>query len=187
MGFRPLKPEYTAWARRRRLLRWAGALMLLVVAGAVALDHLGYFGCGGDDWRRFDGRSFPISGVIDGQTFVVCAEDREEIVELVGVNIAATSARQFIDEHLRGHQVTLKLEPLQTRDSRGRLLAWVYIGDTECLNVNLVRAGLARAEARFASTLRGPLEAANADARRHHRGLWAAGGSRATATNAASR
>ena len=35
MGFRPLKPEYTAWGRRRRLLRWAGVLILVALVAAV--------------------------------------------------------------------------------------------------------------------------------------------------------
>jgi endonuclease YncB( thermonuclease family) len=186
MGFRPLKPEYTAWARRRRLLRWAATLMLLALGAAVLLDHLGYFGYDGDDWRRFDGRSFNVSRALDGRTLIVSADGREVTVVLLGVDPPTDpAARVHLSNRLTGRQVTLKLEPLQTRDAQGRLLAWVYLGDTGCLNLDLVRDGLARADARRASTFRGPLEAAQTDARKHRRGLWASG--RTTTTTAATR
>ena len=183
MGFRPLKPEYTAWGRRRRLMRWAGVLILVALGAAVMLDHFGYFGYRGDDWGAFDGRSFEVSRVIDGQSFVTRVKGREVTVVLVGIDGSSEggAAGQFLAERLTGRVVTLKLEPLQTRDAQGRLLAWVYLGDLDCLNLDLVREGFARADTRMASTFRGVLEAAQADARRHRRGLWANQGGSATA------
>src|SRR2546423_8049434 len=131
MAFRPLKPQYTAWARRRRLLRWTAALLLVAFGAAVLLDHLGYFAYHGDDWRRFDGRSFPVSRIIDGRTFDITADRDEVTVALLGIDSATAShvGRQSLAARIEGRSVTLKLEPLQTRDSEGRLIAWAYLGD----------------------------------------------------------
>src|SRR5947209_618652 len=104
MGFKPLKPEYTAWARRRRLLRWAGALMLVALGAVVALDHLGYFGFRGDDWRTFDGRPVRVSRAIDGRSFVTFVEGREVTVALAGIQASGGTAvaRQYLAEQLNG-------------------------------------------------------------------------------------
>src|SRR5205807_6979825 len=118
------------------------------------------------------------------RTFDITADRDEVTVALLGIDAATASdvGRQSLAARLKGRSVTLKLEPLQSRDPEGRLLAWAYLDDTNCVNIELVRDGLARTDTRRASTFRAVLDAAQTDARKHRRGLWATGTTTTTTT-----
>jgi hypothetical protein len=174
MAFRPLKPQYTAWARRRRLLRWLGVLLAAGVGTIVLLDHAGCFGYRGDDHARFDGRTFRVAGVTQDNAIVLDDGPRRTLVVLAGID--ADGAGPALKDHLAGRAsgraICVKLEPLQTRDRAGRLLGSIYIDDTDCLNVDIVRQGLARADRTTRWMMRAAIDGAEADAQRHRRGLW---------------
>lgn len=75
---------------------------------------------------------------------------------------------------VEGRVVILRLDPVETRDRFGRLLA--YLEDEEgIVNVDLVRAGVACAFP-FGATrrFRDEIAAAEAEARRAGRGVWGA-------------
>ncbi len=92
-------------------------------------------------------------------------------VHLLGV-IPGEGATEYLSEQIRGKRVILKLESPQTRDAEGRLLAYVYLDVSDCLNVDLVREGFARADRVNPYLMRALVERAEADARKHRRGIW---------------
>ena len=69
--------------------------------------------------------------------------------------------------------VTLRLDATQTRDKYRRLLAYVYVGDAENVNLALVRDGHAYAHRVFTHSLRRQFEQAEDEVRRKGTGLWA--------------
>jgi micrococcal nuclease len=122
--------------------------------------------------------------VVDGDTVHVRVGERIEKVRYIGVNTpevhhptkgeepggreAAAENRTLVD----GRRVRLELDA-QARDRYGRLLAYVWVGET-MVNAELVRRGYAqvmtvppnvRHQTLFLSLQR--------DARAAHRGLWA--------------
>jgi micrococcal nuclease len=119
--------------------------------------------------------------VSDGDTVRVKLDGgREERVRYIGIDTPevtagecfAAEAADFNEELVAGREVRLVLDT-DERDRYGRLLAYVYAGDT-FVNAELVRAGYAqpltvppnvRFEDRFRRLAR--------DARRDGRGLWA--------------
>ena len=171
---RPLKPEYTAGLRRRRVLRYLAFGLLFAILLGIALDHFGAFGFRGDDFRPFDGRSFVVARVSDRGTLFVGNEE----VRLLGVDVPAAGqywaqeAKEYLSEHVVGMTVILQLGALETRDAQKCLLAYVYVSDVECLNVNLVREGCAYADRRKEHALHTPIETAETEARKRGRGLW---------------
>jgi endonuclease YncB( thermonuclease family) len=72
----------------------------------------------------------------------------------------------------QGKQVTINLQETQTRDKYDRLLAYVYLSESESLNLALVRDGHAYADRRFSHPLRWQFEAGETEARKAGRGLW---------------
>jgi micrococcal nuclease len=92
--------------------------------------------------------------VVDGDTIHVRVADRVEKVRYIGVNTpevhhprkgaepggrqAAALNRELVD----GRHVRLELD-VRTRDRHGRLLAYVFVGET-MINAELVRLGFAQ-------------------------------------------
>jgi micrococcal nuclease len=123
--------------------------------------------------------------VVDGDTIQVRLADRLEKVRYIGVNApelhhprkgeepGGREAAIVNRELVAGRHVRLETD-VQTRDRYGRLLAYVWVGDT-MVNAELVRRGYAqvmtvppnvRHQALFVSLQR--------QAREAGRGLWAA-------------
>jgi micrococcal nuclease len=166
----------------------------LLLALAAGIDRLGGFGRFGksarDDWTSFDHRSFLVSRVVDGDTIHVRshaadAGKGETIVRLVGIDAPemidpatgrpahwAERATRYVQGRAAGKVVSLRLEPVETRDRYDRLLAYVYLSDGDCLNLDLVRDGQAYAERRHRHSYRPQYEQAESEARRKKRGLW---------------
>ena len=168
-------PEHRAALRRHRLIRYTASLLLGGFALAVFLDHLGCFGYRGDDRAHFDQKRFTIESITDRATLVLDDAPHTEVT-LLGVRVpapgesGASAAKAYLQHAVVDKQVILKLDPLQTRDE-GRLRAYVYSNESEVLNVLVVKDGIAYADT-AKHALRASVEAAEADARRHHRGVW---------------
>lgn len=168
-------------------MRWCAGLALLMLAAAVLADRLGWLGGREDDVARFDHAQALVIRVIDGDTAVVrmLNDGREVLIHLLGVDAPdlhfgqerpeeywATPARDYLVERLKNQTLTLRLEPLLTRDRFGRLLVYAYLTDADNFNVDLVRQGYAYADRRVKHSLSGVMEAAEAEARQRRSGLW---------------
>jgi len=128
-----------------------------------------------------------VVSVIDGDTIRVRLDGRaDEKVRLIGVDspelddaresvrFMAFLAKRFAFSRLYQTPVELLPGP-EARDSYGRLLAFVRTADGGIFNLTLVREGYATAFLKFPfdETLRQELKAAESEARRAGRGLWA--------------
>lgn len=168
-------------------------LLLVALAASIGLEHADIFEParrrptgGGSDWRLFDQRTLEVARVIDGDTLEIRAPDGQTVpVRLIGVDAPelrpseggppdywAERATDYARARADGQPVLLKLEPTQTRDRYQRLLAYVYLSDTEMLNLALVRDGQGYADRRFKHTFRPQFEMAENEARKKQRGLW---------------
>ncbi len=172
----PLAPAPLVPSRTRRRAVVAGVVAALAV-WAVA-DHARQFRRGGDDWGRYDHRRVTVVAVPAGDELDVRSGDGPpEAVHLTGLlapprgGRGADDARRFLSA-AAGPTVTLLLETPATRDAAGRVRAYAYAADGSCLNVDLVKAGWATVDRRSPGPFDGLLRPAEADARRHGRGVW---------------
>src|SRR5437773_9216995 len=146
--------------RRRRYVRGFTLAGLIVLALSAVLDRTGAFRYDGDDWRNFDHKAFVVSHVADGDTLSVrpAVGGAETRVRLLGVDTPelhsqshagsdywAREALRYTDSRVGNRTVTLRLEPTRTRDKYRRLLAYVYVGDGDNFNLDLVRDEIGRA------------------------------------------
>ena len=147
---------------RRRPAATAAAVVLL---GAVAVDHLRPH----DDRSRYNHRTLTVAAVPAGDTLQLGDGTR---VRLLGLCDPAAEAVAHLGG-LVGRRVTLLLPPVGLRDGDGCLRAYAFADDGTCLNVALVKDGLAYADRRTPDAMAGLIDPAENDARRHGRGLWA--------------
>jgi len=151
------------------LRRWHLALLLLpfLASGAVATGTI----------------EGTVVRVVDGDTIHVQLTDRVEKLRYIGVNTpeihhpskgeepGGREAAEVNRGLVGGRRVRLELD-VQTRDRYGRLLAYVWVGDT-MINAELVRLG-------YAQVMTVPPNVRYQDlfvklqrqARDAHRGLW---------------
>ena len=126
------------------------------------------------------GQSFPVRFAVDGDTLDIGGAGR---VRLLGIDSPelgpgfetpapfAREARDRLASLAVAWYVRLEFEP-GTADAYGRLLAYVIREDSVVLNVEMVRAGLARVSARQALRRLPELRRAEEDAQRSRRGIW---------------
>lgn len=160
--------------------------MLLLIALMIA-DRQGLLLYQGDDMARYDGKSFRVSRVIDGDTLVIAAPDGEARVTRVrlwGIDTpemaresrpaehGAEAARRFAERMVDGRVVRLELEPHRVRGNYGRVLAFVYGPAGRMLNEALLEAGLAEADDRWSHRHVERFELLEVQARQDARGLW---------------
>lgn len=148
----PRMPPWPGMGRRRRPPRGpTGLLVLLVVLLA---------GCqpGGDDGlvptdHQPDGESVVVAvdRVVDGDTAKVFYEGRSEYVRYIGIDTPETvkpgasvecfgpQASRFNAGWIEDRKVRLVFDR-ERRDHYGRLLAYIYVGDT-LLNAEILRRG----------------------------------------------
>ena len=160
--------------------------ILLLIAGVVVLlatrgDDSGERGGDGAPTKRAEAL---VVEVVDGDTARVALGGREESVRYIGIDTPESvipgerpecfgkPAARMNRELVEGERVTLVFGR-ERRDRYGRLLAYVYRGDT-LVNAELVRRGYAQPltvppNVRFADRF----AALAADARRAGIGLWA--------------
>jgi endonuclease YncB( thermonuclease family) len=152
-------------------VRWTLAGLLLLLLGGVAIDHA----ASDNDWRRYDRRAFGIAAIPYPDEIVI---DDQTTVKLIGVDAprgdlhGADQAIEYSRARLKVGQVTLRLEATQTRDSAGRLLAYVYLADNDCLNLAVIRDDKAYADRRTRHTFAPQYEQVEAEARKKARGIW---------------
>ncbi len=171
MASRPLKPKLTSVLRRRQLLRRLVITLSSIACLLILLDHLGLFGYRGDDLANFASQRFHVDRVTESGNLVISSSDRTSEVRLTGV-LGNAGLQSFLAEMTVGKTVILMLDPLQTRDASGHLLAIVYLSNGDCLNVSVIRAGGARVDPKKKQSMLGVMRAAEADARKHFRGVW---------------
>ena len=176
--------------RRRRAMTASAWVMLILLVVSVALSQWGLLGKpqrarGGGDWATFDKKRFLVTRVADGDTITVRSPAGDTPVRLLGVDAPelhrenqshpdywADRAAAYTRGRTEGKFVTLQLDAPQTRDKYDRLLAYVYLSDTDCLNIDLVRDGQAYADRRFKHSFKPQYEMAENEARKKQRGLW---------------
>jgi endonuclease YncB( thermonuclease family) len=174
--------DLTSPLRRRRALKLVAWIALALVGAASALDHAGAFGrTGFDVAHQFDRHSVTVTNVVDGDSFRIRApnETDEITIALLGVDAPdlpidhwSQRAADYVRARLLGRTVTLRIEPTQSRDDRGRVLAYVYITDADVLNADIIRDGQAYADRRARHPYAAQFEQAENEARRKSRGLW---------------
>jgi micrococcal nuclease len=171
--------------RQRKLVAALAYLIVVAVIAIAAVQRAGPRPAG-SDWSIFDQKSLLVSGVVDGDTLTVQdSTGHQTTVRLLGIDAPemvdpstnqpahwAERAKAYVQARAAGKAVTLRLEPVQTRDRYDRLLAYIYLSDTDCLNMDLVRDGQAYADRRFRHSYRPQYEMAENEARRKLRGLW---------------
>jgi endonuclease YncB( thermonuclease family) len=172
----------TLMAQRLARWRWARRAVIagvLLLGLTVVLSHAGQLGRGEDDWSRLDRRPVHVIRAVDGNTLLVQAQTVGEVrVRLVGVAAPeaglywSAEARQALASRAEGKDVLLRLEPTQTRDADGAVLALVYPADADDLNIDLIREGHAYADRRGAYSMQPQFEQAESEARQRKRGLW---------------
>jgi len=182
-------------SRRQRRVRYAlrNAVVVCCVAAAVALlvlaDRVGVFGrAPTPDRQKYDGKSFLVVKVVDGDTLDLNVPDGRfghtrvrlwgvDTPESVKLNVPpqhfGREATEFTKAQTLDKTVRLELEPYQrTRDDYGRLLAFVYLPDGRMLNGVLVEEGYGYADPRFPHHLQSDFRRLQTQARRSQRGLW---------------
>ncbi|HEY1921488.1 MAG TPA: thermonuclease family protein [Tepidisphaeraceae bacterium] len=169
----------TAASRLRNRRRWrlaAAGVCGLIVLSSLA-DHFKAKNRG-DDWLRFDGRPVAFVSAIDGESIAV-RDDAGDITPVRLLGVASFNAdwdqrsTRRLDAMLGRHKLTLLLESTQTRDSQGRLLAYVFMDDARALSPAMVGQGLALDDRRVPFAFHGAVDQAESLARRKHIGLWA--------------
>jgi micrococcal nuclease len=184
--------------RRRRRLTVVVAAALGFLAAAAILDRAGLLARWGllrpaephvdaGDRAAFDGKSFIVRQVLDGDTLDVAPAEGGPAtrVRLLGIDAAemrhgsddgpdhwAGEAADWLRTVTAGKAVVLKLDPPRTRDRYERLLAYVYLSDDLNVNLEMVRLGHAYADWRFGHSFEAQFGQAEALARRRKLGLW---------------
>jgi endonuclease YncB( thermonuclease family) len=161
---------------RRRRLRQIGFLTVGLLLASVLLTH-GSRNGPADDWAAFDRKRATVLSVsVDGSLVVRVADGTQSMVRPLGVDFpakrAATQAGRYLAGQALGAEVTLRLEQPQTRSEDGALLAYLFLTDTDNLNLDLIRDGQAFADRRVPHAFKAQFEQAEADARRKGRGMW---------------
>ncbi|MCG3136446.1 MAG: hypothetical protein HJJLKODD_00279 [Phycisphaerae bacterium] len=143
---------------------WRSGLVALLLLLAI-LDHLTYPGWLGDDRTRYDQKIFTCVNVVDGDTLDINVPDgryQHTRIRLWGVDTpeVAKSGRpemhfgqqawDYSKQRLLNQPVRIELAGSRTRDRWGRLLAYVYLADSNTFyNAELVTTGHAYADWRF--------------------------------------
>ena len=170
--------------KRRRWTRRGVFAGLVLLALSTFVGRFGAFGYRGDDWGKFDGKTVVVTHVMDGDTvrIRVPPDAPEDTVRLLGIDAPETGqspahwgreATAQLRATLEGKSVTVRLDTTQTRDKYRRLLAYLYLNDSDNVNLALVRDGHAYAHRVYPHGQRRQFEQAEDEARGKGRGLWA--------------
>jgi endonuclease YncB( thermonuclease family) len=167
--------ETSSALRRRRLLGGLGWLVVASLLISSIADHLS--GAAADDWARFDHQTFPVVSVVAADTIGVGDAANPVMVRLIGIDAPASDywasrSKTYVEQRTLGKNVTLRMEAIEPRDRDGRVWAYVYLSDVDCLNADLIHDGEVFADRRWAHTFKSQYEMSENDARRRERGLW---------------
>jgi len=165
--------------RRRRTVRYSLWALVVLMAGSSFCSHqkapVGAL--------PLDGERVTVTHVVDGDTINVRTSSSADKVRvrLRGIDAPEMNplahwgqeSTRYLKKRIESREVVLKFDPPQTHDRFGRLLAFVYVNESECINLSLVRDGQAYADRRFGSFMRSQIEQAETQARTKKTGLWA--------------
>ncbi len=146
-------------------------------------------GPAGTDYERYHNKVFTCVAGVDGDTVDIDARDgrfAHTRIRLWGVDTPENArsdagamyfgpeASAFTKSLVLGKPVRILLSPDRARDTYGRLLAYVYVADSETmLNEELIRRGYGYADRRFDHVWRERFESLEEKAKKHKEGLWA--------------
>lgn len=184
----PTLPESITLRGRWRRYAWP-AIVLAVAAVLAVCDRAGLAPVQNDDRARYHDRSFRVVRVVDGDTIVIDAPDKNKDVTRVrlwGVDAPEVAhgdqpdmhfgrdAKAFAERTLSGRKVHIVLSPERTRGKYKRLLAYVYMKrGGHMFNEMLLEDGYAYADRRFDHHYKRQFEAIEKRARKDRVGLWA--------------
>lgn len=126
-----------------------------------------------------------VARVSDGDTLRIRFDDGEKVVRLIGVDApeirgphrqaerGGDAAKRFVRSLAERRRVRITTDAESGTDPHGRTLAYVHLEDGRLLNREIIRAGHARVYRRFEFREREALLAAEQEARRARRGIWA--------------
>lgn len=171
----------------RRLVKFA--VVAAVLAALVLADRVGIFGrAPKGDFAVYDGATFRVVRVVDGDTLDVDTPDRNKPstrIRLWGVDTPEVHSQDRAVDHFgpqasdfakslaNGRLVKLELEPgRNTRDRYGRLLAFVRLPDGRMLNRLLIEEGYGYADPRFDHSRKAEYARVQRAAMKARRGLW---------------
>jgi len=170
-----------------RRLGWAGGIALLLAALAL-VDRAGLLGRPQrSDRQRYDGKTFRVVHVVDGDTLDIDCPDGSRPktrVRLLGVDTPETvkpdapvqhfgpEATTFVRRQVLGKLVTIALPEPRTRDRYGRLVGYVILPDGRNLSELIIAEGYGYADPRFAHPLSRQFWRDQRQAIKHRRGLW---------------
>lgn len=184
------------YAISRRRLRVLVTLSLLFISALLAADR--YFLDSEvsshsvevdrpiGDYQRYNGKSFVVTNVVDGDTFDIEVPDgnsRLTRIRLWGVDTPETKSKaspdyfgpqatQFTKEKTLNKKVTVYLDDEKTRCYYGRLLAYVKLADGTFLNEELISEGFAYADLRYRHDYYIKYQQLESIARSEREGLW---------------
>ncbi|MGA3068033.1 MAG: thermonuclease family protein [Tepidisphaeraceae bacterium] len=166
-------PIPTAIRNRKRIIWTLRALFAALIASSL----IDIANSPGDDWSTYDHHQFTCIAALDAQTITVQQNPSTPPTPVHLLGIAGCTphwdaqAQHQLARYIN-QKLTLKLDPTQTRDAAGRLLAYAFPDDQTTINAELVRQGLALAYRPQPSLLLSTIEQAEREARTKRRGLW---------------
>ncbi|MDB5325923.1 MAG: nuclease [Phycisphaerales bacterium] len=175
-------------ALRQRRIRLVGIGLAIVTLGCTSIwSHRN----APPDPSKWEGMPVVVDRVIDGDTIVISGDGfNHERLRLRGIDAPEVAhpehehddhfgpeARRYLEDRLTkardaGKPITLKFDGTERRDRYDRILGYVYLGDSDCINVDLVRDGMAYVDRRFKSMLQSTLEQDETNARTKGIGVW---------------
>ncbi len=178
--FPPIAREEDIHYIETRVARWRRVRIISVslavfVIGLIGLGRFGLLGATQNDWQAYDRRSFTVEKASAGDRIALAGGTRVRMLGAAAPEVGKPGedeSRAYTQNRLVGRTVTIRLEPTQTRDADGLLLAYVFLTDGDNVNLDLVKDGHAYADRRVKHTFASAFEQAENDARRKPRGLW---------------
>ena len=170
-----------------KTVRPLGLAVLIAVLAALVLIGRGQQGQAGGDFQKYNGKTFRVHRVIDGDTIdlEVADTDKDQTrVRLWGVDTPETKAwgkpvayfgpeaTAFTEQMVAEKTVRIELQAENTRDKFGRLLGFVYTDENKMLNEELLKAGLAYFDHRWRHRFYFHFRETETRARKNKLGLW---------------
>jgi len=184
---------------RRNRLVWALGLVLFIAL--VALDRAGGLHVvlppqdptsrqvQGRDLERYDGQTFRVLRVVDGDTIDIDISDGRHgktRIRIWGIDAPEVAhpphttitqpygreAADYLERRVAGQTVKLVLEPSRLRDRYDRLLAHVELASGPLVAEELIGEGLAIADDRWNHRYRDRFAHAESEAKRRRAGIW---------------
>jgi endonuclease YncB( thermonuclease family) len=168
------------WLVKRKIARWTIRIFLLLTLSSILLDHTAIFAYPGNDAAHFDRQPVQITRVLSADTLCIKlpTDKAETTIHLLGVDAPhpplpwSDKATTYTTARTKNRTVTLRLDPIGWRNPDNQLLAYLYITDSDNLNLDIIHDAQAYADRRTTHSMHSAFESAETDARKKQRGLW---------------